>query len=157
MLVSALTVLTTNYYITTTNRTESQRLQYVPLNAQRILQQCAVLKASPGPADDFHSRRVSDRFEPGTNATLIKNAKIWTGLKNGTDVVEADVLLDGGLIKEVGHIPIDIMESTENLTVIEANGAWVTPGIGMFSISASPHSPYSSVHRKSTFILMPVY
>ena len=129
-LAISLTVLSTNYYAFTTNRQDSRRLQHIPINAQQILQQCSSLRERPG-ALSFHTREQSDRFEPGTNATLIQNARIWTGRHNGTHVVEGDILLDGGVVKEIGHIPEDLWVDAENLTIVNANGAWITPGLGV--------------------------
>lgn len=54
---------------------------------QQSLAKCRNLKRTPGPALDFHERIVSDRFEAGTPSTLIKNATIFTGGRNGTEVV----------------------------------------------------------------------
>jgi hypothetical protein len=54
---------------------------------QQSLAKCRNLKRKPGFAPDFHERIVSDRFEAGTPSTLIKNATIFTGSRNGTEVV----------------------------------------------------------------------
>jgi hypothetical protein len=64
------------------------------------------------------------------------NAKIWTGGKNGTEVVEADILLDKGIIKGIGHVGrllsrFDMLE--EDAVVHDVNGAWVTPGLVPFT------------------------
>jgi imidazolonepropionase-like amidohydrolase len=79
---------------------------------------------------NFHNRKESDRFEPGTKPTLIKNGKIWTGGLNGTEVVHGDILIDKGLIKGVGHFGhATIAAYGDELVIVDANGAWVTPGI----------------------------
>ncbi|KAI0797049.1 hypothetical protein C8Q75DRAFT_710125 [Abortiporus biennis] len=130
--------------------------QTVPVNAQRILQQCASLKIVPGPGAAFHTREVSDRFEPGTKPTLIKNATIWTGLLNGTEIFTGDVFLKNGIVKRLGKLPKHLLDREDNLVIVEANGAWVTPGLvdlhthlgilsapvlgGTFDLS-SPHGP----------------
>ena len=101
---------------------------------QAILSRCASLRITPHPNDVFYSREVSDRFEPGTNATLIKNAVIFTGNGNGTDVIRGDILLDKGIIKGIGEISGRIIDNTPNLTIVNANGAWVTPGLGKFPV-----------------------
>ena len=101
----------------------SQRL---PLDAQQILMRCASLKARPGPPSNFLERSISDRFEEGTPPTIIRNAAIWTGEKNGTEIIHGDLLLDKGIIKAVGQVsrtPVD------NAHTIDAKGAWVTPGL----------------------------
>lgn len=92
---------------------------------------CRMLNARAGPPLDFAKRTQSDRHVPGTRPVLIKNAKIWTGESNGTDVVQADVLLDKGVIKGVGHTALQMRamkEFKEELLVVDARGAWVTPG-----------------------------
>jgi imidazolonepropionase-like amidohydrolase len=63
---------------------------------------------------------------------LIKNAKIWTGKKNGTQVIDSDILLDKGIIKSIGHLDVagDLLSSySRDLVIVDAEGAWVTPGI----------------------------
>jgi imidazolonepropionase-like amidohydrolase len=63
---------------------------------------------------------------------LIKRAKIWTGRKNGTEVIDGDILLDKGIIKSVGHLDVasDLLSSYRSrLQVVDAKGSWVTPGI----------------------------
>lgn len=100
------------------------------LERQEILAHCAAIRSTPMPPDGFLSRDESDRFEAGTNATLIRNARIFTGEKNGTVIVHGDILLDKGVIKGLGEIPGRVIDSIKNLTVVQANGAWVTPGLG---------------------------
>ncbi|KAG6832608.1 hypothetical protein H0H92_014444 [Tricholoma furcatifolium] len=98
-------------------------------DAATIIEQCNSLKAKAGPPTDFHKRRQSDRFVSGTKPVLIKRARIWTGARNGTEVIHGDILLDKGLIKSVGHL-YGLQESYgESLLVVDAKGAWVTPGI----------------------------
>lgn len=94
-----------------------------------ILSQCATLKITPSSSQTFHSREESDRFEPGTNATLIRNCVIFTGKDNGTEVIHGDILLDKGIIKGLGKISGRVIDDTPNLTIIDANHAWVTPGL----------------------------
>ncbi|KAG5653025.1 hypothetical protein H0H81_002647 [Sphagnurus paluster] len=110
--------------------TPSTRIQNVPINAQEILTQCASLRATPGPSRDFMSREVSDRYEPGTNATLIKNALIFTGERNGSEVIRGNIFLDKGVIQSIGKVPRYLIESaTSKIVEVDANGAWVTPGL----------------------------
>lgn len=100
----------------------------VPMNAQQIIQQCHSLYTLPGPPKNFNSRSESDRFQRGTKPILIENATLWTGGKNGHEVVSGSLLLDKGLIKAVGRIDQTILDSYEDLDVVDAHGAWVTPG-----------------------------
>lgn len=98
---------------------------------ETVLARCAELKITPGPPSFFHSRDKSDRHEPGTNATLIRNAVIFTGRDQGKEVVSGDILLDKGIIKGLGKVSWRLIENTPNLTVVDAKGAWLTPGLGM--------------------------
>ncbi|KAF9239773.1 hypothetical protein BU15DRAFT_74314 [Melanogaster broomeanus] len=75
----------------------------VPLHAAETLAKCRSLNLKPAPHLTSSGRSHSDRYEPGTKPVLIRNASIWTGLKNGMDVG-------------------DVVE-------VDAKGAWVTPGI----------------------------
>lgn len=104
-----------------------------------ILQTCAALRVPAGPPVDFRSREASDRFRPGTKPTLIRNATIWTGEGNGTIVVSGDILLDGGIIKAVGHVPREVLQKTRAIEAYDAKGAWITPGLGRPVRSFSPN------------------
>jgi hypothetical protein len=103
-----------------------------PVNAQEILNRCAALKAIPVVPQTFSSRESSERYEMGHNATLIRDATIFTGKDNGHEIIRGDILLDRGVIRGVGRIPARTIEKAENLTIVEARGAWVTPGLGKF-------------------------
>ncbi|KAF8207137.1 carbohydrate esterase family 9 protein [Mycena galopus ATCC 62051] len=92
---------------------------------------CRALEMLPGPPDDFHDRSESDRFVPQSRPHLVQNAKMWTGRNNGTEIFAGDILIDRGLIKGVGHFGSAALlkEYGSELVVIDANNAWVTPGI----------------------------
>ena len=130
--VATFSIYACNLYIATVTRQAPSRIQRIPINAQAILKQCADLKVIPGPPADFHLRTRSDRFDEGTRPTLIKNAHVWTGARNGTETVVGDVLLSGGLVKGIGYIPRYMLDDLSDLVTIEADGAWVTPGLGEF-------------------------
>ena len=101
----------------------------LPLHAVTSLARCHSLQEKPGPSQDFYKRSRSDRFEEGTRPVLIKNAKIWTGDRNGTEVLRTDVLLDKGIIKGVGRVGNFRLEAfRDDLVVIDAKNAWFTPG-----------------------------
>lgn len=101
----------------------------LPPHAATSLARCRSLQAKPGPSQDFHKRSQSDRFEDGTQPILIKNAKIWTGEVNGTEVINADILLDKGIIKGIGRVEqLQLKPYKDDLVVIDAKNAWVTPG-----------------------------
>ncbi|KAJ7498753.1 hypothetical protein FB451DRAFT_1334381 [Mycena latifolia] len=100
-----------------------------PVNAQEIQAKCRAIQSPAGPFPFFLKREVSDRFEVGTNSTLITNATLLTGRGNNTHVLHGDLYLDKGLVKAIGELSHRTLENTFNLTVINAMGAWVTPGL----------------------------
>lgn len=107
------------------------------------LARCHQLSLRPGPPEHFHERTSSDRFETGTPPVLIQNAKLWTGRKNGTEVIKGDILLDKGLIQSIGHLPRSSLQNyAKNLVIVDAKNAWVTPGIvdahSHIGVSSSP-------------------
>ncbi|KAF9220135.1 hypothetical protein BS17DRAFT_787951 [Gyrodon lividus] len=95
---------------------------------EHVLHQCSYLKTPAGPPANFYTRQQSDRHVPDTKPTLIRNATIWTSGKNGTEVIEGDLLLHKGLIKAVGNVPLRLLHGLQP-QVVDAHGAWVTPGI----------------------------
>ena len=118
---------------------------HVPFHAKEILDKCAALKVPAGPPKDFGSRSVSDRFAPGTPSTIIYNARIWTGEKNGTEVVDGFVWLENGIIIAVGGIDEqeDVLkglkgrrEHDSTIKFVDAGGKWLTPGLGELSMHA---------------------
>jgi hypothetical protein len=123
------------YFLSSSFPTLFRHTENLPFHAERSLARCASLKLSAGPAADFHDRTESDRFVHGTKATLLHNARIWTGGNNGTEIVHGDVFLDKGIIKGVGNINLSAFRSNINdmtahgeLNVVDVHGAWVTPG-----------------------------
>ncbi|KAI0828485.1 carbohydrate esterase family 9 protein [Trametes gibbosa] len=109
-------------------RTEPRAVR-VPLHAEAYLDKCRLLDAKPGPPPEFGRRTHSDRFVPGTKATLIQNATIWTGRVGGLEVLHGDILLDGGIVKRVGHVGSAEVEGYTALARVDAQGKWVSPGI----------------------------
>ena len=102
-----------------------------PLYASAIIAKCRHLQIQAGPPQDFHTRTHSDRFEEGTRPVLVTNAKIWTGWKNGTEVIQGDILMDKGIIKHIGYLQGGSLVELygKRLIILDAKGAWVTPGI----------------------------
>jgi hypothetical protein len=64
-----------------------------PPDARAIIDRCKTLHLKPGPERDFFYRAESDRFVNGTKPVLLRNATIWTGEKNGTEVFRGNVLM----------------------------------------------------------------
>ncbi|KAH8080280.1 composite domain of metallo-dependent hydrolase [Cristinia sonorae] len=117
----------------------------IPLNAAAILDTCRSLNFKPGPPPDFNERKVSDRFVQGTGPVLIKNATIWTGRVEGLEEITGDLLLESGIIKAVGHADPSALANLDNLVTVDADGAWVTPGIvDLHSHIGVTSSPYFS-------------
>jgi hypothetical protein len=91
---------------------------------------CASLKSEVAQTGDFQKRSRSDRFVVGTKPVLIKGARVWTGERNGTEIITGDVLLDKGIIQGVGRSATAALAAhTRGLIVIDAKGAWITPGL----------------------------
>jgi len=117
--------------LTITTNAYSQTLHVAPINAQEILGKCRSLKSPPpNPSAEFKKREASDRYEPGTNATWIRNCRILTGERNGSVIIDGDLFLHKGVVRAVGKVPWHLPDKTPNVTVIDAEGAWVTPGLG---------------------------
>ncbi|KAI0297178.1 carbohydrate esterase family 9 protein [Russula brevipes] len=129
------------YFIGSSFPTLFHRTEQLPFHAGRSLARCASLKVSAGPPAHFHDRTESDRFVLGTKATLLHNARIWTGENNGTEILHGDVFIDKGIIQGVGivnlsapRLDLDDMMARGELNVVDVHGAWVTPGL------VDPHS-----------------
>ncbi|KAG6845922.1 hypothetical protein H0H87_000728 [Tephrocybe sp. NHM501043] len=128
--VALLTVFLTSFFLPGYYTQHSEtKLHNHPPDATSIVAHCHSLKAQAGPSVDFYKRSESDRFAQGTKPVLIQRAKIWTGARNGTEVLHGDILLDKGLIQSVGHLHSLIDSYGNDLVVVDAKGAWVTPGI----------------------------
>ena len=112
------------YLLTTT----PQETKTLPRNADLTIAKCKLLHVKPGPPSSFHDRAVSDRHVSGTKPVWVRNATLWTGNANGTEVVTGDLLLADGLIKAVGIIPDALLRAYTDVESIDARGAWVTPG-----------------------------
>ena len=114
----------------------------VPFHAKEILDKCAALKVPAGPPKDFNSRTVSDRYTPGTPSTIIYNARIWTGERNGTEVVDGFVWLENGIVVALGGFEEQervleelrtSMKRNSFIKFVDAGWKWVTPGLCEFS------------------------
>ena len=99
---------------------------------QSAVDRCAQAQAPAGPPRHFHTRTVSDRFEKGTPDLLVRNATIWTGDKDGQEVLRNyDVHLSKGIIQKVSpsHHHSNRYSDYKNTRVIDAAGRWLTPGL----------------------------
>ena len=127
------------YVIGSRSPTFFRRTVQLPIHAERSLARCASLNVAAGPPSNFHDRKVSDRFVHGTKATLLHNARIWTGENNGTVILRGDVFIDKGIIQSVGDVnlnalglDLDGMIARGEVDVVDVRGAWVTPGCVSF-------------------------
>jgi hypothetical protein len=83
---------------------------------------------------------------------LLRNATIWTGGTRGFEIVEGDLLLDQGLIKAVGRLEPNILETYKmDLVEMDLEGAWVTPGYA-FGLNGRVCSSLSCLIELSTSI-----
>lgn len=108
------------------------------------LDRCRYISTPAGPPSDFETRTESDRFVSNTPPVLITNATIWTGEYNGTEVIRGDILLDNGLIRAIGDIPSEIVNSLgPSLHTHAAYGAWLSPALvdlhSHIGVGSSPH------------------
>jgi hypothetical protein len=103
--------------------------EHIKEQRRQALARCEYARTPAGPSDTFYSRSESDRYVPGTNAVLLTNAKIWTGGRNGSELVLGDILLYKGLIKAVGYIPPGLLRSVGPVQTVDVNESWVTPGL----------------------------
>ncbi|KAF7355475.1 Carbohydrate esterase family 9 protein [Mycena sanguinolenta] len=100
-----------------------------PIDAESLRIKCQAIQSFAVPSPSFLKRQVSDRFEVGTNSTLITNATILLGKGNETYSMHGDLYLDKGIVKNIGSLSHLNLAHVFNLTAIDANGAWVTPGL----------------------------
>jgi imidazolonepropionase-like amidohydrolase len=54
------------------------------------------------------------------------NATIWTGRLQGSEVLNGDILIGGGILRSVGQVDLTLLSN--EVEVIDAQGAFVTPG-----------------------------
>lgn len=62
--------------------TLKQHREYSVHERERIVGRCQSLKALPSSRDSAPARLESDRFVPGTNATLLRNGKVSIPSRN---------------------------------------------------------------------------
>lgn len=101
----------------------------------QILSKCAYIRAKPGPPPNFHARTQSDRFVDSEDGLRFLCVMRLSGqpLNDGHEVLTGDLLMHRGLIKAIVDVPLSLIRQVElksrKLEVINAHGAWVTPGI----------------------------
>jgi hypothetical protein len=66
------------WYIVLAGSRATSNTYTAPAHAAQTLARCSSLHTIPGPPNDFHKRKTSDRFVPGTKPVLLRNANIWT-------------------------------------------------------------------------------
>nr|XP_031860080.1 uncharacterized protein CI109_004444 [Kwoniella shandongensis]KAA5527152.1 hypothetical protein CI109_004444 [Kwoniella shandongensis] len=100
---------------------------------QEGIKQCEIIaRPPPNPKPFDEKRKFNDRFVKGTKPTWLKNGTVWTGEKDGTEILYgADLYLDGGVVRKIGS-PDELaafVKDKSDVDEIELGGAWVTPGI----------------------------
>ncbi|KAJ8698292.1 hypothetical protein PTI98_005017 [Pleurotus ostreatus] len=137
-------------YLSHTLRSPTVNLDFVSIShsrgdINRALEFCDALNAPLDTVKDFSDRKRSDRYEHGTNATLIRNAVIWTGRDNGTEILRGSILLDNGIVWRLGSAYEHLIRDDDDVTIIDANGGWVTPGlVDIHSHAGIMSSPFTS-------------
>lgn len=102
----------------------------LPSFVKEGIEQCKLISRPPPHFTPFKGdRKANDRFVKGTRPVLLKNGTVWTGEKQGEEVLEGyDILLEKGVVRKIsrsGEIALDLKEVDE----VELHGAWVTPGM----------------------------
>ncbi|KAH8826842.1 carbohydrate esterase family 9 protein [Flagelloscypha sp. PMI_526] len=124
-----------------------------PAKLGEYTEKCSSIRKTAGPSASFlsESRLASDRFVEGTRPVLLRNAKILTGSRNGSDVVYGDILLDQGLVMGVGRISTPVLDLVKkrDILVLDLGGkSWVTPGLfdlhSHLGVSSAPYLEGSS-------------
>ncbi|KAI0266867.1 carbohydrate esterase family 9 protein [Gloeopeniophorella convolvens] len=146
LICSAVLILVALQFFYARQIADLAQIASVPIHAEQSLTRCRSLDLKPGPSPDFHERVRSDRHAPGTPPTLILNARIWTGSANGTEALEGHVYFDQGVIKGVGEVDVELVKRLHrqnSLTIVNAQGAWITPGIvdahSHLGVLSAPH------------------
>jgi hypothetical protein len=108
----------------------------LPTFVKEGLKQCDLIARPPPHPKPFTSaRKVSDRFVEGTKSVLLKNGTVWTGEKEGEEILYGgSVLLQGGVIKAVGDegsLLAMMAGSRGKVDEVDLHGAWVTPGASL--------------------------
>ncbi|KAK2466065.1 hypothetical protein APHAL10511_001707 [Amanita phalloides] len=129
LFLSAAIAVLALHFSTALTTTAYYQSNIAPSNAEEILEKCRSITTPSGKPVDFKKREKSDRYEPGTNATWIRNARILTGENNGSVVINGDLFLHDGIVKAIGKVPWHLPDNTPNVTVMDVEGAWITPGL----------------------------
>ncbi|KAG2046505.1 hypothetical protein BDR06DRAFT_985564 [Suillus hirtellus] len=75
----------------------------------------------------------SDRYAENTKPVLVRNTTIWTATNDGHKVLTGDLLMHHSVVKVISDVPLSMIQQLKsenmNLEIVDAHGAWVTPGI----------------------------
>jgi imidazolonepropionase-like amidohydrolase len=102
-----------------------------PQFIQDGIKQCEIIsRPPPSPKHATEKRKTSDRFVPGTKGVWLRNATLWTGEKDGEEVLYGvGVYLEGGVIRKIGAEDDLASLVKDDAEVVDLHGAWITPGI----------------------------
>jgi hypothetical protein len=106
------------------------RTQQASLKAS--IDRCNALRTPAGSPPGFTSRTRSDRAIEESPPILIRNVTLWTGKpEEGDGIGEVregvDVYVSDGIIQSIERT--GERKPLKHETIIEGNGAWMTPGI----------------------------
>ncbi|WVQ99842.1 hypothetical protein IAU59_006985 [Kwoniella sp. CBS 9459] len=107
----------------------------LPKFIEQGIEQCEIIgRPTPHFKRANSKREKNDRFVKGTKSTWLKNGTLWTGEKDGQEVLEGvSVYLEDGVIRKVGdYKEIESYVKGKGghaAEEVELGGAWVTPGI----------------------------
>ncbi|OCF30644.1 hypothetical protein I316_07692 [Kwoniella heveanensis BCC8398] len=113
------------------------------------IQQCEVIgRPTPHFKRSTAKREKNDRFVKGTKSTWLRNGTLWTGEKDGREVLEGvSVYLEHGIIRKMGaHEEIESFvkgKGDHDVEEVELGGAWVTPGYVTYYLTESKVFPGS--------------
>ena len=157
VVVQSLRLLTFHNAFLQGTDTRARVISIHPHHRSELQAICKSIRTPAGPPHSFSTaaRTENDRFVPGTPPVLLRNATIWTGSGNGTEIVHGDVLLDRGLVVAIGDIPPSLLDrvrqsSGSGLRVEDVGGAWVTPGLvdlhSHLGVGSAPYLSGKSCH-----------
>ncbi|KAI1782293.1 hypothetical protein LXA43DRAFT_1051750, partial [Ganoderma leucocontextum] len=85
---------------------------------------------------NFYARAENDRFVSGnswTDSSRCQKATVWTGGDSALEVLHADILLDRGLIRQIGQVDLGSL-AEGSVYHVDAKGKWGEHSTGVYSM-----------------------